>query len=437
MKVIGLDIGTTTISGAVVDTDSRQALAVRTVPGGSFIKTASKWERIQDAGQITGTAKAVLDELTGLYPDAQAIGLTGQMHGIVYVDQKGESVSPLYTWQDGRGNLPGADGKSLVDHLKEKGLRASSGYGLVTHLYNCQKGLVPDGSVSLCTIADYFGMKLTGRRTPLVHVSNGASLGCFDCGAGDFKRDELRDLGLDLRLLPEVSWELCKLGTYQGIPVMTAIGDNQASFLGSVGMKEDTALVNMGTGGQISLLSDQYFEAPGIEARPIKRGKYLLAGSSLCGGRAYAVLERFFRNYVSAAGGEETSQYDVMARLAERMTADEDGMKVTTTFCGTRVDPGERGNIRNISEDNFTPEGLIAGVLTGMAQELYDLYDVIRKGTGIKAGHLVASGNGLRKNPALQRIFCRMFEADLTLAPYEEEAACGAAKAQEQLAIPL
>lgn len=427
MKAIGLDIGTTTVSGAVVDTDSRQALTVRTVPNESFIKTSHKWERIQDAGRIVSTAKSVLDELTGLYPDVQSIGLTGQMHGIVYVDREGRGVSPLYTWQDGRGNLPGSDKKTLSDSLKDRGLQASSGYGLVTHLYNCQNSLVPDGSASFCTIGDYFGMKLTGRKTPLVHVSNGASLGCFDCETGDFKRDKLRELGMDLRLLPEISREFCKLGTYQGIPVMTAIGDNQASFLGSVGMQEDTALVNMGTGGQISLLSNQYFDAPGIEARPLTTGKYLLVGSSLCGGRAYAVLERFFRSYVSAAGGEGTPQYDVMARLAEAKTVEEDSMKVTTAFCGTRADPGERGAISNISEDNFTPEGLVTGVLTGMAQELYDLYDVIHKGTGIKAGHLVASGNGLRKNPALQRIFCRIFEADLTPAPYREEAACGAA----------
>ena len=113
---------------------------------------------------------------------------------------------------------------------------------------------------------------------------------------------------------------------------MAAIGDNQASFLGSVGMQAGAALVNMGTGGQISLLSDQYFEAPGIEARPLKKGKYLLVGSSLCGGRAYAALERFFKSYVSAAGGKETPQYDVMARLAEKMTADEDRIKVVTTF---------------------------------------------------------------------------------------------------------
>ena len=115
MKRIGLDIGTTTISGAVVDTDSGQALTVRTVSNESFIKTSREWERIQDIEQIVSVAKAVLDELTGLYPDVQSIGLTGQMHGIVYVDQEGEGVSPLYTWQDGRGNLPGPDGKTLAD----------------------------------------------------------------------------------------------------------------------------------------------------------------------------------------------------------------------------------------------------------------------------------------------------------------------------------
>lgn len=47
-----------------------------------------------------------------------------------------------------------------------------------------------------------------------------------------------------------------------------AIGDNQASFLGAAGSENNTLLVNMGTGGQISVLTDQYFETEGIEARP-------------------------------------------------------------------------------------------------------------------------------------------------------------------------
>ena len=41
--------------------------------------------------------------------DIAVIGITGQMHGIVYTDCNGMAISPLYTWQDGRGNLPYGD----------------------------------------------------------------------------------------------------------------------------------------------------------------------------------------------------------------------------------------------------------------------------------------------------------------------------------------
>ncbi|MCD8050803.1 MAG: hypothetical protein LUE89_03890 [Clostridiales bacterium] len=105
----------------------------------------------------------------------------------------------------------------------------------------------------------------------------------------------------------------------------------------------------------------------------------------------------------------------------------QDRMQVRTTFNGTRVHPGLRGSITNLSEDNFTPEGLTFGVLEGMARELYDMYSLMRAGTGLEAERLVASGNGLRMNPVLQEICRRMFHAELSLAEYKEEAACGAA----------
>lgn len=70
----------------------------------------------------------------------ETIGLTGQMHGILYIDEDGNCVSPLYTWQDGRGNLPEFDGKSVVCLVKEEtGFSISTGYGLATHLYHCKR----------------------------------------------------------------------------------------------------------------------------------------------------------------------------------------------------------------------------------------------------------------------------------------------------------
>lgn len=428
MKAIGIDLGTTTVSAAVIDIENKNVICAKTLPNGSFIHTERSWERIQDADAIVQKARAVLDELLESCPDAVSIGLTGQMHGILYLDGAGRGISPLYTWQDGRGNLAEFDGETLAEALsRQYGIRLAAGYGLVTHLYNLRRGLAPVACASLCTIGDYLGMVLTGRRQPLLHISNAASLGFFDVEHGHFMEEALRQAGMETELLPEVTDRFAVLGTYRGIPVYTAIGDNQASFLGSVGIEENTLLLNMGTGGQISVLSDRCFEAPGIEARPLIKDRYLLVGSSLCGGRAYAVLEKFFRSYVAAAGGEDVPQYAVMERLAEKGALLSDGMKVMTAFNGTRTDPGLRGSISRIKEDNFTPEGLIYGVLEGMARELYDLYGVIGEGTGIRAERIVASGNGLRKNNILRQICSRMFQAGLTLAPHEEEAACGAA----------
>lgn len=432
MKTIGIDIGTTTISAAVFDNDRKKVLESRTVQNDSFIGTAHEWERIQDASVITKKAQSVLDELLDRCPDVASIGLTGQMHGILYVDADGKCCSPLYTWQDQRGNLPEFDGSSLVSLLKQShGVTVSTGYGLATHLYQAKRNIVPKEAVSLCTIPDYFGMILTKRLRPLLHISMAASLGLFDAEKKGFQVDKLREVGIDTAILPDVCDDFRVVGHYRNCPVTVAIGDNQASFLGSVGMRRNAVLLNVGTGGQISVLSDRFFEADGIEARPLTKDHFILVGSSLCGGRAYAILEKFFRSYAAAAGFGDLPQYDVMARLAEKGMASQDNMKVATTFHGTRANPDLRGSISNLSEDNFTPEGLTLGVLSGLAQELYDMFDCIRKGTGIEAQTLVASGNGVRKNTVLQHIFEGMFGAKLHLAEYEEEAACGAASIPE------
>lgn len=123
---------------------------------------------------------------------------------------------------------------------------------------------------------------------------------------------------MGVRMLPEVTEKFQILGTYQGIPVCTAAGDNQSSFLGSVRNARESILVNMGTGGQVSVCSDQYFSAEDIEARPFINGSYLLVGSSLCGGRAYALLAQFFEQCARAMGAEGKDPYEVMERfLAE------------------------------------------------------------------------------------------------------------------------
>lgn len=426
MKALGLDIGTTTISAVVVNMEGREIVKAYTISNGSFIETDFPWEKIQDPDKIMDKVLGLLAEILEEHQDIGVIGLTGQMHGIIYLDENGKHISPLYTWQDGRGNVPAGDKRSICEILEEEyGVKAHTGYGLVTHLYNCKNHLVPERAAKACTIMDYLGMRLTGRKTPMMHSSNAASLGLYDAERGCFMAEVLQKAGADAGILPEVTDDFVVIGDYQGIPVSVAIGDNQASFLGSVDHAADSILVNMGTGGQISVLSDSYFTAKGIEARPFVRGYYLLAGSSLCGGRAYALLEHFFRSYAEAAGMGGIDHYSVMEKILDEKSGGEK-LKVNTAFSGTREKPEKRGSVKNIGTENFTPEALIRGVLDGMAEELYKMYSRIEKGLSGARSRMIASGNGIRKNRHLQEIMSERFGMSLELAKREEEAAYGA-----------
>ena len=437
MQTIGIDIGTTTISGVVLEKNGTQkprVLEAKTIENGSFFKTTKDWERIQDAEKIVKKSRQMLDDFLDRYPEVEKIGLTGQMHGIVYIDKEGTSVSPLYTWQDARGSLCEENNGSLTEEIQKTcNVQVPSGYGMVTHIYNLRHHLIPDTAVSFCTIMDYFGMRLTGRKKVLEHASNAAGVGFFDAQKNVFMTEELYKMGVEEQWLPQVCTGIEALGSYRDRIVTTAIGDNQASFLGAAGNENNTLLVNMGTGGQISVLSDQYFTAEGIEARPFLHGTYLLAGASLCGGKAYALLEKFFRELVKEATGQEKPLYKTLEKLAGDGKASCTGketkqkLQIETTFDGTRVHPEQTGSITNLSADNFTPAAFVYGTLEGMSRELYQRYQTIQNGTGIQIKRMIGSGNGLRKNPVLCEIAEEMFGVKLVLAECEEEAATGAA----------
>ena len=436
MKALGIDIGTTTISAVVMDMDTQKVEKAYTINNNSFLAAGHVWERLQNPAVIIAKAKNLVDSILEEYTEIERIGMTGQMHGIVYLDKEGSAISPLYTWQDRRCDEKCFDGKCISQIIEEKtGKTVPTGYGLATHIYNLKVGSVPQNAVQICTIMDYLGMVLTGEKRPLVHSSNAASLGFYDAEAGGFIKEDLERLGVDIGILPMVTEYFTFLGEYRGRLVSVAIGDNQASFLGAVRDRENSVLVNMGTGGQISVLSDHCFTTENIEARPLMKGRYLLAGSSLCGGRAYATLEKFFQTYAEAAGMGDIDHYVVMEKLLETREEAEK-LIVDTRFSGTRSDPDHRGSIEAISTENFTPAALIYGVLDGMVQELYEMYQIITSETDQKKSKVIASGNGIRKNLWLQKIVNEKFCMQVQLAEYEEEAAVGAVRAAELAEIP-
>lgn len=424
MKYFGLDIGTTTVS--VVLVENGQVTASRTLPNGAFLPTENPWEKLQDVGAIRTAALGVAEELlTG--ETVAAIGVTGQMHGILYLNAAGEPVSPLYTWQDGRGNQPYTDGLTYVDYLqRETGYPVATGYGLVTHFYNLKNGMVPETAVTFCTVHDYLAMLLCGNARPLTDASDAASLGLFDVRAGRFDTRAMEKVGIDPALLPALA-PTPQIGYRGHAPVFVAIGDNQASFLGATGGQVEAMLINVGTGSQFSAYTKEYLACPGLETRPFPGGGYLLVGSALCGGRAFALLESFLRETVGAMTGVTPDTcYKAIDALLQSAPPPEDLPTLVPLFQGTRQDPTLRGSIQGLSTENFTPRHLIWAMLEGMVAELKDMYDRYLAAGGVPAP-LRGSGNGLRKNPPLRACYSRAFGQPVTMSDCREEAATGAA----------
>ena len=377
------------------------------------------WEKVQDANAIVDIVLDLIQELRIQYPDIKGIGLSGQMHGILYVNAEGEAVSPLYTWQDMRGSLLYKDGMSYAAYLsKQTGFPLSTGFGLVTHYYNKVNSLVPQNAVKLCTIMDYTAMRLTGKCEPLVDCSNAASLGFFDKEKLAFDKEALWNVGIDNSILPEIGKAFSRVGHYENISVYTAIGDNQASFLGSIRDIRHSIHITVGTSSQISVYSDDYVNVPLLDTRPLPGGGYILVGAALCGGCSFSLLKKFFSETIKLYTGEEmddTDLYKIMVSVPYK-EVQEDDIRVETLFGGTRSHPEKRGKIMNISCLNWHPENLIRGFLEGMSQELYDFYQLLPNSIRERKTILVGSGNGIKRNPLLCQILEERFKCHLQVS---------------------
>lgn len=427
MLAAGIDIGTTTISGAVLDTESGRLLCSLTSPGGEKLEGAP-WAGEQSADDILKKASRMLERLREAVPGTAALGLTGQMHGVVYLDREGRALGPLYTWEDGRGDLPAPGGLSWAGELAAlSGYKAATGYGLFTHYYNMKNGLVPPGAVSLRTAPDYVAMRLCGLEKPRTHASLAASLGLFDLDAGSFDHAALARAGLPADMLPEAVRGEALLGeTAGGLPVALPIGDNQAGFLGAAGRPDDV-LLNLGTSSQLSALCPPSGCPEGLEPRPYIGGARLMTGAGLCGGSALSLLNGFLRAVCSLAGEVgEAEMYGHMQRLAEAAPRDS-GLSARTTFRGTREHPGLRGAIEGLSMDNFTPEALCAAFYRGVCEELLPSYRLMPESTR-GSGRLVLCGNAARLNRCILGCAGELFARPAVLSPYPEDAAAGAAK---------
>lgn len=422
---VGIDIGTTTISAVVINLSTKKQVELYTVQNNYNLVSDNPAFCEQDTEGIYDKVFNLTQHIMKNHDCIRSIGVTGQMHGIVYLDREGNAVSHLITWRDKRADLLIDSKNTYCERIfNETDEKISAGYGFATHFYNKHNNLVPAKAYTFCSIMDYVVMKLTKSSAPVIHTSVAASFGFFDVEKSEFKAHKLSKLMINDLQLPEVTDEYFVCGEFNGAKVSVAIGDNQASFLGSVKGLENSILINIGTGSQISAVVDSYITDDSLEIRPLIKDKYIMCGSALCGGASYALLEKFFREFVSKSYSEVAPQYEVMNKLAqEAYNQNKIPLTVNTFFSGKRHFPDATGSILGIRTENFTPGQLILGFIIGMCRELYELFEnkVANKKT------LVASGNAVQKITIIKDIISNMFNLPVNITLSKEEASVGCA----------
>jgi sugar (pentulose or hexulose) kinase len=298
---------------------------------------------------------------------------------------------------------------------------------------------VASGTARVCTIADWLAGQLTGQPA-ITDPTLAASLGLYNLLEERWNAAFLSRLDLESRLFPQVRPSGGKLGGLtadialktglpSGLPVFNALGDGQASFLGSVSDPEQSLLVNLGTGGQVCWrVLEVQVPTPAVETRPLLPHSYLRVGASLCGGAAYAWLNETVRAWVAEFGIDldEDTVYERLDTLATDSRTS-GGLRVRTTFLGVRGDPAvQAAAIEGITLANLRLGALARATLTGMVDELADLYQT-QASNALGHHQVIAAGGGVWANPLLPDLIEERFGLPVQVLPLREAAAVGAA----------
>ncbi|MBQ3934392.1 MAG: hypothetical protein II715_01125, partial [Clostridia bacterium] len=229
--LLGIDVGTTTISAQVLSAKDGHSVCAKRITHNAGLPDGCS----QDPGKLMRLAESLVSSLLSEYEGIVSIGVTGQMHGVVFADAKGGILSPLYTWQNGFGNLKHGNGTVCEEIERICGRAVPTGCGVATYYALKAFGLLPENTAKVITAPDLLVSRLCGHFAPS-HPTMAASLGLYDLRKNDFDADAIVKICVPRSLLPEVQTGFAVAGStvFHGreIPVSVAIGDNQASAFG-------------------------------------------------------------------------------------------------------------------------------------------------------------------------------------------------------------
>lgn len=270
---LGIDLGTSSLKTILTDADFNVLASASTrLETSSLHRGWSEqhpdmwWDVLRSTlGALSAKGEARLQDVT-------AIGLSGQMHGAVLLDQKGRVLRPAILWNDSRSTAQCALLRGSHSHLSQiAGVDPMPGFTAPKLPWIKREEPEVFEQISQVLLPkDYLGFRLHGHY--VTDPTDAAGTWWFDqgkrrwsealCDATDTELNWLPEVrsGSDIAgaLLPDIAR---KLGLSAGIPVAVGAGDAAAGAIAMGAVKTGTGFISLGTSGQLFVASDT-FDAP-------------------------------------------------------------------------------------------------------------------------------------------------------------------------------
>jgi xylulokinase len=430
--LIGLDVGTTAARAVVIDVSGKLvASASQEYP---LLTPRPGWTE-QHPDAWWAASQAVLERVSvGLATPALGIGLTGQMHGSVFLDAADSVIRPALLWNDQRTTEQCAEITELVGReqlISIAGNPALTGFQAPKILWLREQEPQAYRRVrSVLLPKDYVRLKLTGEKATDASDASGTLL--LDLRSRDWSREVLNRLAIPLEWLPkvlegpDVSGHVTKTaaeaaGLPAGIPVAAGGGDNAAAAVGNAIIREGVVSSSIGTSGVVFADS----AAPRLDLKGRIHAfchavpeRYHVMGVTLSAGGSF----RWWRDAAAPAEG-----YDALAARAAQAPAGSEGLLFLPYIAGERtphLDPRARGAFIGLQLRHGRAH-LARAVMEGVVFSLKDCIDLIAK-MGVAIDRVIVTGGGAR-NPMWRQLQADVFGLPVYRNKIEEGPAFGAA----------
>jgi xylulokinase len=411
--VAGVDSSTQSCKVVVCDAESGVVLRRGQAPhpDGTEADPAAWWRALTEAAEAAG----------GL-DDVVAVGVAGQQHGMVCLDEDGEVVRPALLWNDTRSAGAADD---LVAELggPQAWADAVGSVPLASFTVTKLRWLAehePEAAArtaKVCLPHDYLTWRLTGE---LVTDRGDASGTGYWSPAEDAYRPDLLDRALGhVPGLPRVLAPSGPAGrTERGAVVSAGTGDNMAAAL-ALGARPGDVVVSLGTSGTVFAVSD----GPSADATGIIAGFADATGRFLplvCTLNAARVLD--------AAANMLGVDHGRLSELALSAPAGADGLVLVPYLEGERTPnrPDATGAVHGLRLTTATPGHLARAAVEGMLCGLADGLDALAE-HGVEIQRILLVGGGARSD-AVRRIAPAVLGRPVLVPPPGEYVAEGAAR---------